>query len=94
MIVSARHPGGATVPVVLAWRTRLLMAHLVEVGKCGRTAGALLFEVWTGDPRPVPADKPGYEALLAAKGIRRLPNPRFAPPASAGRRAGGGDDYA
>jgi quercetin dioxygenase-like cupin family protein len=45
--------------------------------------GALLFETWAGDPRPVPADKEGYHALLKEKGIVRLPNPRFTKPASA-----------
>jgi hypothetical protein len=43
-------------------------------------AGALLFETWAGDPRPVPADKAEYHALLASKGIVRLPNPRFTKP--------------
>lgn len=42
--------------------------------------GALLFETWAGDPRPVPADKAEYHALLAAKGIVRLPNPKFTKP--------------
>ena len=37
--------------------------------------GALLFEVWMGDPRPVPDDKEKYYALLKEKGIVRLPNP-------------------
>ena len=45
--------------------------------------GALLFEVWMGDPRPVPADKEEYYALLKAKGIERLPNPKITKPASA-----------
>ena len=54
--------------------------------------GALLFESWAGDPRPVPADKPGYYALLASKGIVRLPNPPFSKPASAPRQADDGKD--
>jgi quercetin dioxygenase-like cupin family protein len=45
--------------------------------------GALLFEVWMGDPRPVPDDKAQYYALLKEKGIVRLPNPKFEKPASA-----------
>jgi hypothetical protein len=56
--------------------------------------GALLLEVWMGDPRPVPADRDGYARLLAERGIERLPNPRFEPPASARRKSGGGDFYA
>jgi len=51
--------------------------------------GALLFEVWMGDPRPVPANPEEYEALLAAKGIVRLPNPDFARPATAPPRRTG-----
>ena len=46
-------------------------------------AGALLFETWAGDPRPVPADKAEYHALLESKGIVRLPNPRFTKPVTA-----------
>jgi hypothetical protein len=43
--------------------------------------GALMLELMLGDPRAVPADRPGYEALLAARGITPLPNPPFdAPP--------------
>jgi hypothetical protein len=48
--------------------------------------GALLFETWAGNPRPVPADKEGYARLLAERGIVKLPNPTFTPPASAGDR--------
>ena len=47
--------------------------------------GALLFEVWMGDPGPVPADKEGYYALLKERGIVRLPNPVFTKPATAPR---------
>lgn len=35
--------------------------------------GTLLFEVWMGDPAPVPADRAGYAALLAARGIVPVP---------------------
>jgi hypothetical protein len=54
--------------------------------------GALLFEVWMGDPRPVPADKEGYYALLKEKGIVRLPNPAIKMPATAPRHADDGKD--
>jgi hypothetical protein len=57
-------------------------------------AGALLLEVWMGDPRPVPADRAGYEALLRERGIERLPNPRFTKPDGAPPGSGGGDFYA
>jgi hypothetical protein len=46
-------------------------------------AGALLFEVWMGDPAPVPANKEEYYALLRARGIERLPPPRIERPATA-----------
>ena len=56
--------------------------------------GALLFESWAGDPRPVPADRAGYEALLREKKIVRVPNPRFKKPDTApGGTSGGGDFY-
>lgn len=55
-------------------------------------AGALLFEVWMGDPRPVPADKAEYYALLERKGIVRLPNPTIAKPASAPAHDDDGED--
>ena len=48
--------------------------------------GVLLFEVWMGDPAPVPADKEGYYALLAERGITRLTPPKIVRPASAGAR--------
>lgn len=54
--------------------------------------GALLFEVWMGDPRPVPANKEEYYALLKAKGIVRLPNPAFRKPSTAPREADDGKD--
>src|SRR5499427_1669357 len=55
--------------------------------------GALLFETWAGDPRPVPADKEGYYALLKEKGIVRLPNPSFTKPATAPRHPEDGKDF-
>ena len=54
--------------------------------------GALLFETWAGNPRPVPADKEGYLALLKERGIVRLPNPPFTKPASAPRESEDGKD--
>ena len=43
--------------------------------------GALLLEVMMGDPRAVPVDRDGFEALCAARGITPLPNPTIdAPP--------------
>ena len=48
--------------------------------------GALLFEMWAGDPAPVPADKDGYRALLRERGIERLPPPPIVRPATAPRR--------
>jgi hypothetical protein len=54
--------------------------------------GALLFETWAGDPRPVPADKEGYYALLEARGIVRLPNPKFTKPDTAPKQADDGKD--
>jgi len=54
--------------------------------------GALLFETWAGNPRPVPADKAGYYALLESKGIVRLPNPPFSKPTTALTHADDGKD--
>ena len=54
--------------------------------------GALLFEVWMGDPRPVPADKEEYYRLLESKGIVRLPNPKFTKPDTAPKRSDDGED--
>jgi hypothetical protein len=48
--------------------------------------GALLFEVWTGDPRSVPADPEGHAKLLTERGIKKLPVAPLVRPASAGRR--------
>jgi hypothetical protein len=56
------------------------------------TDGCLLFETWQDDVTPVPADKPGYHAVLAAKGIVRLPNPTFVSPPSAPSGFGTPDD--
>lgn len=54
--------------------------------------GALLFETWAGDPRPVPADKEAYYALLKEKGIVRLPNPAFKKPDTAPTQRDDGKD--
>ena len=54
--------------------------------------GALLFEVWMGDPRPVPADKAEYHALREKKGIVRLPNPKITKPESAPKQPDDGKD--
>jgi hypothetical protein len=42
--------------------------------------GATMFEVMMGDPRSFPADEPGWERLLAAKGAKQAPNPKIALP--------------
>jgi len=55
--------------------------------------GALLFEVWMGDPRPVPGDKDEYYALLKEKGLVRLPNPVFTKPDTAPRKLDEEDLY-
>ena len=44
--------------------------------------GVTFLETYTGDVTPVPADKEGYERLLEARGIVRLPNPEFERPAN------------
>jgi len=54
--------------------------------------GALLFEVWMGNPRPVPDNKEEYHALLKERGIVRLPNPAFAKPDTAPREPEDGED--
>ena len=54
--------------------------------------GALLFESWAGDPRPVPDDKEKYYALLKEKGIVRLPNPPITKPTTAPRHPDDGKD--
>ncbi|TML39246.1 MAG: hypothetical protein E6G27_11375 [Actinobacteria bacterium] len=48
--------------------------------------GALLLEIMTGDPRAVPADREGFAALLAQRGISPLPNPPIEAPAWFGTR--------
>ena len=56
--------------------------------------GCLLFEVWMGDPGPVPADREGYHALLRERGIERLEPPRITRPAGVPPRKSGRDpDY-
>ena len=43
--------------------------------------GAEMFEIMAGDPRAVPADRAGFDALCAARGVTPLPNPPIdAPP--------------
>lgn len=37
--------------------------------------GATLYEIMTGDPRAVPTDPEGFEALLEKRGVVALPNP-------------------
>jgi ChrR Cupin-like domain len=54
--------------------------------------GAMLLEVWMGDPRPVPDDKERYYALLKERGIVRLPNPKFEKPATAPKEGDDGKD--
>jgi hypothetical protein len=49
--------------------------------------GALLFEIMTGDPRAVPADREGFAALLAERGVTPLPNPPLEAPAWFGPRS-------
>jgi hypothetical protein len=49
--------------------------------------GALLYEVMMGDPRAVPADRAGFDALLAERGIRPLPNPPLDAPPWFGERS-------
>lgn len=56
------------------------------------TIGCVLFETWLDDVTPLPADKPGYLALLQSRGITRLPNPAFQSPPSAPAGFGTGDD--
>jgi hypothetical protein len=51
--------------------------------------GAVLFEVMLGDPRAVPADRGGFEALLAERGVRPLPNPPIQSPPWFGDRTDG-----
>jgi hypothetical protein len=57
--------------------------------------GTLLLESYAGDPFPASADPEGYERLLAERGIEKLPNPPFEPPAHLSRRSryGTGDGW-
>jgi hypothetical protein len=48
--------------------------------------GALMLEVMMGDPRAVPADRDGFEALCAQRGITPLPNPPIQAPPWFGER--------
>jgi len=48
--------------------------------------GAVLFEIMMGDPRAVPADRPGFERVCAERGITPLPNPPLVAPAWFGER--------
>ncbi len=41
----------------------------------GGPDGAVLYEIMMGDPRAVPADKPGFAKLCAERGVTPLPNP-------------------
>lgn len=54
--------------------------------------GVTLYEIMCGDPRAIPADPEGFEALCAARGIEPLPNPPIPDsiwPAWLGRRSDG-----
>jgi len=51
--------------------------------------GATLFEVMLGDPRSVPADRDGFAALLAERGVEPLPNPPIDAPPWFGERTDG-----
>jgi hypothetical protein len=51
--------------------------------------GAVLFEVMLGDPRAWPADREGFDALLAERGVTPLPNPPFEAPDWFGERTDG-----
>ena len=48
--------------------------------------GALLYEIMMGDPRAVPADKAGFEALCKERGVEPLPNPPLEFPDWVGER--------
>ncbi|MBA2283817.1 MAG: hypothetical protein H0W25_21630 [Acidimicrobiia bacterium] len=48
--------------------------------------GALLFEIMLGDPRAVPADREGFDRLLAERAITPMPNPPIDAPAWFGER--------
>ena len=73
--------------------TLIVLEHGATFGPLiAGSAGALLFETWAGDPRPVPADKDEYYSLLRARGIVRLPNPKFTKPEGAPRSPDDGED--
>ncbi|GMU79900.1 MAG: hypothetical protein AMXMBFR46_26890 [Acidimicrobiia bacterium] len=56
--------------------------------------GCTFLEHHAGDVTPVPVDKEGYHALLAERGITRLPNPRFSrPPGAPAGDLGTGDRW-
>jgi len=55
--------------------------------------GCTFLETYAGDVTPVPADKAGYLALLAERGVERLPNPPFTPPPGAPGGLGSGDRW-
>lgn len=81
----------------LCVETRVCGPGTLVVLECGAVfgplvagpAGALLFEVWMGDPAPVPADRAGYEALLRERGITRIPPPVVERPPGVPPRRGG-----
>jgi hypothetical protein len=78
LVIGDRHCGAGTLVVLEVGAT---FGPLVAGAE-----GALLFETWAGDPAPVPADKAGYLALLAERGIERLTPPPITRPPSAPRR--------
>lgn len=51
--------------------------------------GATMYEIMLGDPRAIPADREGFVALLAERGIEPLPNPPVPWPDWLGRRTDG-----
>lgn len=56
--------------------------------------GCTFLEHYTGDVTPVPVDKEGYRALLAARGVVRLPNLDFErPPGAPSSDLGDGDRW-
>ncbi len=57
--------------------------------------GTLILESYAGDARPISVDRDAYARLLAERGIEKLPNPPFTPPAqlSSPDRYGSGDGW-
>ncbi|HPB45748.1 MAG: hypothetical protein M9952_10025 [Microthrixaceae bacterium] len=51
--------------------------------------GATMYEVMCGDPRAIPADRDGFVALCAERGIEPLPNPPVPWPTWLGARTDG-----